>query len=102
MGFIVIVVLIGLIPAMVAAGKGRSFLLWWLYGMALFIVALPHALLLKADQQALDDKALLSGTSKRCEHCAELIRREAKVCRFCGRDVGAPAPTSAAAADYLG
>jgi hypothetical protein len=40
--FLMVVVLIGLIPAAVASKKGRSFVLWWLYGSAIFIVALPH------------------------------------------------------------
>jgi hypothetical protein len=38
--------LLGLIPAYVAQKKGRSFGLWWLYGALLFIVALPHALIM--------------------------------------------------------
>ena len=38
-------VLLGLIPAVIACKKGRSFVGWWLYGALLFIVALPHALL---------------------------------------------------------
>ncbi len=35
MEFLIIVVLIGLIPAAIARSKGRSFGLWWLYGSAL-------------------------------------------------------------------
>lgn len=46
MEILIFAVLIGLIPAYVAQKKGRSFGLWWLYGAALFIVALPHALII--------------------------------------------------------
>lgn len=34
-----------------------------------------------------DDHAL-DGDTKTCPHCAEKIKRAAKVCRYCGRDVG--------------
>lgn len=77
-GILFAAILIGLIPASIAKGKGRSFFGWWLYGSAIFIVALPHALLAKPVEGA--------GVRK-CPHCAELIKDEAKVCRFCGRDV---------------
>lgn len=79
-------VLIGLIPATIAKNKGRGFLGWWIYGAALFIIALPHALLIKSDQKALDKEKLSEGM-KKCPHCAEIIRAEAKVCRFCSREV---------------
>lgn len=102
MELLLIVGVIGVIPGAIAAAKGRSFVGWWLYGALLFIVALPHALLIRTDRQGLDHKALSDGSLKRCEHCAELIRREARVCRYCGRDVGQPAATRSAAADYLG
>jgi hypothetical protein len=85
MAVLIIAALIGLIPASIARGKGRSFGLWWFYGAMLFIVALPHALLLKPDQGAIDERFLSEG-NKKCPYCAELIRREAVVCRFCGRD----------------
>lgn len=39
--------LLGLIPANIAKNKGRSFGLWWFYGFMLFIVALPHSILMQ-------------------------------------------------------
>lgn len=43
-GLLVVAFLLGLIPATIARGKGASFMAWWLFGFALFIVALPMAL----------------------------------------------------------
>jgi hypothetical protein len=47
MEFLILCALIGLIPAYLAKKKGRSFGLWWFYGAMLFIVALPHALIMQ-------------------------------------------------------
>jgi hypothetical protein len=46
MEILIFTVLLGLLPAYLAQKKGRSFGLWWLYGALLFIVALPHALIM--------------------------------------------------------
>ncbi|KZS55269.1 zinc ribbon domain-containing protein [Rhizobium leguminosarum] len=87
MEVLIIAVIIGLLPAAIAQSKGRSFVLWWFYGAAIFIVALPHALLMSSDARALEYKALASGM-KKCIHCAEVVKAEAKVCRFCHNSVG--------------
>ncbi len=47
MPLFLLAILLGLIPAAIAQSKGRSFVAWWLYGALLFIVALPHSLLIK-------------------------------------------------------
>jgi hypothetical protein len=84
---LILAVLIGLIPGAIASSKGHSFVAWWFFGAALFIVALPCALMLGKDTQALEARALAGGQDRKCPHCAEIIKQEAKVCRFCGRDV---------------
>lgn len=87
MEFLVVAILIGLIPAAIAQSKGRSFIAWWIYGAALFIVALPHSLLIKPDVQQIEREQIQSGKSQKCPFCAEIIKAEAKVCRFCSRDL---------------
>lgn len=65
-------VLIGLIPAFIAQRKGKSFLLWWFYGAMLFIVALPHSLWIKQENQKIEHESM-----KNCFYCKERIKREA-------------------------
>jgi hypothetical protein len=47
---LILAALIGLVPAVIAQKKGYSFGLWWFYGAALFIIALPHALIMKPSE----------------------------------------------------
>ena len=86
-------VLLGMIPAFIAKRKGRSFGLWWLYGAAIFIVALPHSLLIKTDTTALERRLSAQGM-KKCPYCAESIEKDSVICRFCGRSLtGSPPDT---------
>ncbi|ELY2017904.1 hypothetical protein SL053_001809 [Flavobacterium psychrophilum] len=76
MEFLVIALIIGILPAFIAYNKGRSFFGWWFYGVCLFIIALPHSILISS-RENLKDK-------RKCVQCAEYIKKEALICRFCG------------------
>ena len=82
------------IPAKIAKGKGRSFGKWWLYGVLIFPVAVVHSIVIKEN----DVHRLLSGNQKKCPYCAEVIKKEALVCRYCGRDL--PKSEPGAIIDY--
>ena len=83
---LVILGLLGLIPANIAKNKGKSFVTWWIYGTTLFFIALIHALLMKADAKKIEEDAISDG-GRKCPFCAEVVKAEAKVCRHCQRDL---------------
>ena len=85
---VIVAIFLGLIPAQIAKSKGKSFGWWWLFGAALFIVALPMALLMDPEPAEIEKQKLRLGLVK-CPFCAEYIKTEARVCRFCGNEIPA-------------
>ncbi len=88
--------LFALFSALIASSKNRSAFGWFLIGLffgpfGLLVAALPAA---EASDGLVDDLASGYGepvgpaaTSRKCPFCAETIKAEAVVCRFCSRDL---------------
>ena len=71
---LILAAILGLIPAVIAARKGQSFIAFWIFGALLLIVALPVALLMK-DRRP------------KCPECAEVVQPEAKRCPHCQAEI---------------
>ena len=74
---------LALVPGVIAYRKGRPLWLWWLFGLLLFYVALPLSIIMSADTDRLEARAIAAGCRK-CRYCSEFIKREAIVCKHCG------------------
>jgi hypothetical protein len=86
MDIFVVAILLGLIPAIIAQQKGRRFIVFWIYGALVFIIALPHALLMNPTAKASGNNTLAQNV-KKCIYCAQIIKVESKVCLYCSWDV---------------
>lgn len=77
----------GLIAGVIASNKGRPGAGWLLLGILLGPFGILLALVVPADRRQLDAEALASGAMRKCSMCAELVRREALRCRYCGAEL---------------
>lgn len=69
----------GIAAAMVASSKGRDTGGWFVLGLLLGPFGLIFALIVSKEGPAQDER--------KCPFCAEYVKREAVVCKHCGRDL---------------
>lgn len=80
---VIIWVVLGFVTAKIAESKGRPFGTWLIYGFVCF----PLAILYLAVSKPSDETLVDSGEYRKCPFCAEVVRSEAKVCRYCNKEL---------------
>lgn len=79
------------IAGAIASRKGRRAVTYFLLSMLLTpLIGILLALVARPDTQKVEQEKIASGQGRKCPFCAEVVKAEATICRFCAKELPAP------------
>ena len=92
-GWLLVLIICALIAGGINSSKGRSYGEGFTIGLFLGFIGVIIVAMLPKNEKGLEQEKLQDGTSKKCPYCAEVIKMEANVCRYCGKELPVVIPT---------
>jgi len=86
--WIVLWIALSILIGAYANTKGRSAIAYFILSLILSpVIGVFLAISAEPDFNKIEKRATSAGKYRKCPYCAELVKKEAKICKHCGKEV---------------